>query len=116
MQNQEIKIYQRLEAQNDKRIYQINSFNIWIQLIKNNIIDNINVYIFYPYNNSTDACDSMNTMKQTIQQKTNKKRIMYNADIDNKIVNDLDNVSKASANTDFIITNSKNTDGIIFMS
>jgi len=41
---------------------------------------------------------------------------MYNADIDNKIVNDLDNVSKASANTDFIITNSKNTDGIIFMS
>ena len=51
----------------------------------------------------------MNTIKQTIEQKTNKKGIMYNADIDDKIINDLDDVAKAWTETDFIITNSKIT-------
>ena len=54
----------------------------------------------------------MNTIKQTIEQKTNKKGIMYNADIDDKIINDLDDVAKAWTETDFIITNSKITVGI----
>ena len=112
MPNQEIKIFQRLEEKSEKSIYQINSFKIWLQLIINTINENKKVYIFYPYNNGNNKCDSMNTIKQTIEQKTNKKGIMYNADIDDKIINDLDDVAKAWTETDFIITNSKITVGI----
>ena len=101
MPNQKKQKFQRLEEQSDKSTYQINSFYIWIQIIINKINENKKVYIFYPYNNGNNKCDSMNTIKQTIIQNTNKKGLMYNADIDDEIINDLDDVSKAWPNTDF---------------
>ena len=112
MQNQQLKIFQRLEEKSEKSIFQINSFKVWLNLIIDTINQNKKVYIFYPYNNGNNKCESMNTIKNLIEQKTNKKGIMYNADIDDKIINDLDDVAKAWTENDFIITNSKITVGI----
>ena len=111
MQNQQLKIFQRLEEKSEKSIFQINSFKVWLNLIIDTLNQNKKVYIFYPYNNGNNKCESMNTIKNLIERKTNKKGIMYNADIDDKIINDLDDVAKAWTETDFIITNSKITVG-----
>ena len=112
MPNQTLKIFQRLEEKSDKSIFQIDTYNTWLQLIINTINENKKVYIFYPYNNGNSKCESMNTIKRTIELRTNKKGIMYNADVDDKIINELDDVANAWTNTDFIITNSKITVGI----
>jgi len=54
----------------------------------------------------------MATIKNTIEEATNKKGVSYNADCDDKNIRDLDDLANAWGNIDFVITNSKITVGI----
>ena len=96
----------------DRKIIIIPKKKQWLAGIIEQIKDNKKVFIYYPFKTGNKENYSMDELKQSIEKATNKIGTAYNADTDDKLLKELENVNSHWLKYDFVITNSKITVGI----
>ena len=109
-----IHVYQRHREVSDRCINILSSKQTWISGIITKINKGKKVFIYYPYIKGNKRDVSMQDLYNTIKYATGKDGKMYNSEIDDDLVKELDDVNVHWDNVDFIITNSKITVGVNF--
>jgi len=105
-------IYKRkFEPQTRTIVYQ-KDFKYALNDVIEKITNGNKVFIFYPYKNDAGGIYSMERVYKTIQEKTGKKGVFYNADVDDIVKNELKNVNSSWEDKSFIITNNILTCGV----
>jgi len=112
--NEKLTIYKRLVEKSNREFNILPNLNNLVNGIISKLNKNKKVYIYYPFKTGNKLNSSMQQLKEIIELKTNKKGKIYNADIDDKYINELKDVNKHWVTSDFIITNSKITVGVNF--
>lgn len=107
-----ITIYERIIETCNRQINIIPKPDAMIQDIVDKLKNGNKLFIFYPYKNTTNSFYSMEALKNTLENATEKKGIFYNADVDDKIKNGLKDINTTWKEYNFIITNNIITCGV----
>ena len=112
-ENNKHSIYELIKEPITRDIQELHNMSQWVREIIDCLKQNKKVFIFYPYLRRHRNFPSMEEFKLKLEEKTNKKGICYNSQVDDKILKGLKNVNETwSNNCDFVITNTKITVGI----
>jgi hypothetical protein len=105
-------IFKKEVEASDRKIVIIPKTKQWIAGIIEQLKQNKKVFIYYPFKTGNKENNSMEQLKLILESGTSKIGTCYNAETDDKILKELNNVNTHWAKYDFIITNSKITVGI----
>jgi len=109
-------IYENLNQPIKRDLIHCQHFKETIIKAINDIKEGKKIGIFYPFKNGSGSISnpimSMESLKNLIETETNKKGICYNADIDEKIKEDLYDANEAWKDINFIIMNNCITVGV----
>lgn len=109
----DLMIYQRANEPITRTVNYIKDSNQMINNIITDLKNGLKLFIFYPYKKSlNEKIVSMIDLYNIIVEKTGKKGIFYNADIDEKVKMGLKDVNSSWSDQHFIITNSIITCGV----
>ena len=113
-QNSSHSIYELIHEPTTRNIQEIENISQWFRDIIEQLNNNKKIFIFYPYLRRHRQFPSMEEFKMKLEEKTNKKGICYNSQVDDEILQGLKdvNTSWSNYNCDFVITNTKITVGI----
>ena len=110
-----IRIFERNNEKTNRTINYISS----VPLMHQNIIDDLNngmkLFIFYPMKKKSQTnadAIAMRTLYDMLCEKTGKKGLFYNADVDESLKAGLKNVNESWGDNQFIITNTIVTCGV----
>lgn len=109
-------IIKKNKEENPRTINQCIDFKQTMTMIINKLRKNEKCLIFYPYKNyqSRNDLPAMKVLCQTLETLTGKKGIYHNADADDSINKQLENVNENWVNYDFVISNNKINVGLNF--
>ncbi len=105
-------IFKRINEPQTRTIHYQPDFEMSLHNAIQKIKNGSKVFIFYPYKNDGKGIYSMESVYNIIKNETGKKGIFYNADVDDKIKEQLKNVNNSWAGRDFVITNNILTCGV----
>jgi hypothetical protein len=104
-------IFKRIHEPQTRTIHYQDGFEMTIHNAIQKIKNGSKVFIFYPYKNA-NKYGSMEQVYHMIKDETGKKGIFYNADVSDKVKNELKNVNESWNGRDFVITNNILTCGV----
>ena len=107
-----IQLYEREVELSDISVEHIVSNMKWIYEIKESLIQNKRIFIYYPYKDGNSKRKSMIDFKQFLEEQTGKKGILYNGDSDADTKKTLKNINDTWCNFDFVLTNNTITVGV----
>ena len=107
-----IQLYERESEVSDISVEHIESNMKWIYQIKESLINNKRIFIYYPYKDGNAKRKSMSDLRDFLEQQTGKRGILYNGDSDAETSKTLKNVNAIWSNYDFVLTNNKITVGV----
>jgi hypothetical protein len=113
-QNNKHTIYELIHEPQTRDIEEMASVSNWYHEIVQVLKSDKKVFIFYPYLRPHGKYPSMEMFRHKLEEKTGKKGICYNSQVDDEVLKGLKNVnvSWSASDCDFIITNTKITVGI----
>ena len=113
-QNNSHSIYELMHEPVTRNVQEVENSSAWFRNIIETLNENKKIFIFYPYLRRHRNYPSMQEFKIKLEEKTNKKGICYNSQVDDEILQGLKdvNTSWSDINCDFVITNTKITVGI----
>jgi hypothetical protein len=108
----DMTIYERIYEPQTRTVHYVSDYMFNI----NDMIEKINqgkkCFIFYPYKRQCGDYPAMETLYETIIEKTNKQGVFYNADVDDRVKKGLKNVNDVWVDYSFVITNNIITCGL----
>ena len=96
----------------DISVEHIESNMKWIYQIKESLINNKRIFIYYPYKDGNAKRKSMSDLRDFLEQQTGKRGILYNGDSDAETSKTLKNVNAIWSKYDFVLINNKITVGV----
>ena len=110
-----VRIFERIIEKTNRTVNYVSSVPLMHQNILDDLEKGLKLFIFYPMKKKSktnaDAV-AMRTLFDMISEKTGKKGIYYNADVDEDKKKGLKNVNEAWGDNQFIITNTMITCGV----
>jgi len=111
-ENNKHSIFELIHEPITRDIKEIDNVSQWFREILECLNANKKAFIFYPYLRRHRNFPIMEEFKLKLEEKTNKKGISYNSQVDDEVLKGLKNVNESwSNNCDFVITNTKITVG-----
>jgi len=107
-------IYELNDTKSKRDIYILDKYQNFFNSIINDLKAGKKLFVFYPYKGKNRNLPSMAEFKKLLCEKTGKKIMFYNADVDDVVLETLHDVNDSWIDYDCIITNTKITVGINF--
>jgi len=111
-ENNKHSIFELIHEPITRDVKEIDNVSQWFREIIECLNQNKKAFIFYPYLRRHRNFPSMEEFKLKLEEKTNKKGVCYNSQVDDEVLKGLKNVNETWNNCDFVITNTKITVGI----